>query len=147
MNAVVVVDDEPAVLALTTRWLEASGYAVRAAASADEGLALIEADPPGVLVCDVAMPVHDGFWLVDQVRRRFPDIAIVMATGGHDLEAAAATLRRGVSDYLMKPFTRARLLDAVTAAMPDADAPAADADDSPRTPNGPQGPWSVKEGA
>jgi phosphoserine phosphatase RsbU/P len=116
MNAV-VVDDEQAVRTLTVRWLEAGGYAVRSAPSAEDGLALIEAESPAVLICDVQMPGRDGLWLVDQVRRRFPAVAIVMATGGHDLEAAAATMRLGVSDYIMKPFTRARLLDAVAAAM------------------------------
>jgi len=119
MNTVVVVDDEQAVRSLTVRWLEAGGYAVRSAASAEAGMALIQAEAPGVLVCDVQMPGLDGLWLVHQVRRHISGVAIVMATGGHDLEAAAATMRLGVSDYLLKPFTRARLLDAVAAAMQD----------------------------
>jgi DNA-binding NtrC family response regulator len=119
MNAVVVVDDEQAVRTLTVRWLEAGGYAVRSAASAEAGLALIQAEAPAVLVCDLQMPGRDGLWLVGQVRRRFSDVAVVMATGGYDLDAAAATMRLGISDYILKPFTRARLLDAVAAAMRD----------------------------
>ena len=148
MNAVVVVDDEQAVRALAVRWLEADGYAVRSAPTADAGLALIEAEAPAVLVCDVQMPGRDGLWLVGQIRRRFAGVAIVMATGGHDLEAAAATLRLGVSDYLMKPFSRARLLEAVATATQDSQCRSAGRTrpDCPGVHVGPQAPCALKEG-
>jgi two-component system, NtrC family, response regulator GlrR len=148
MHAVVVVDDEPAVRTLTARWLEAGGYAVRSALSAEAGLALIHAEVPAVLVCDVQMPGRDGLWLVNQVRRRFAGVAIVMATGGHDLEAAAATMRLGVSDYILKPFTRARLLDAVAAAVLDSTCGPVDGtgEDISGPPGGPQASCSAKEG-
>lgn len=148
MHAVVVVDDEQAVRTLAVRWLEAGGYAVRSAASAEAGMALIQAEAPAVLVCDVQMPGFDGLWLVHQVRRHFSGIAIVMATGGHDLEAAAATMRLGVSDYILKPFTRARLLDAVAAAMQDSLARLGGCSrtDLSGPPCGAQAPCAAKEG-
>jgi len=148
MHAVVVVDDEQAVRTLTVRWLEAGGYAVRSASSAEAGLALIQDEKPAVLVCDVQMPGRDGLWLVHQVRRHFAGISIVMATGGHDLEAAASTMRLGVSDYLLKPFTRARLLDAVAAGvLASRGGPAGCArDETSSPPCAPQAPGSAKDG-
>lgn len=149
MNAVVLVDDEETVRVLTARWLEAGGYTVRSASSAEAGLALIQDEAPGVLVCDVQMPGRDGLWLAGQVRRRFPGVAIVMTTGGYDLEAAAATMRLRVSDYIMKPFPRARLLDAVAAAMQDAQGwpGGSSRRDMSGSPYGLQGPCSAKENA
>jgi response regulator RpfG family c-di-GMP phosphodiesterase len=113
MNSILVVDDEPAVRALTARWLEAIGFLARAAASAEQALDVMATDSAGVVVCDVRMPGHDGLWLAEQLRSRYPETAVIMATGGQDLDAAVASLRLGVLDYLVKPFSRERLRESV----------------------------------
>jgi CheY-like chemotaxis protein len=82
MSSVLVVDDEPAVRALTSRWLEAIGFPARAAASADQALEVMASDSAGVVLCDVRMPGRDGLWLAEQLRTRYPDTAVIMATGG-----------------------------------------------------------------
>jgi DNA-binding NtrC family response regulator len=117
MTSVLVVDDEPAVRMLTVRWLESKGMRVRGTTSADDAIRMLQSEEAGVVVCDVQMPGHDGVWLAGQIRRRFPDTAIVMATGGYDLDAAVACIRLGVCDYLTKPFGRDRLVEAVSSAM------------------------------
>jgi len=117
MDAVLVVDDETAVRALSMRWLAAGGYRAVAAASADEALAMFEAEPAGVVICDVQMPGHDGVWLASRIRQLAPDTAVIMATGGQDIESAVAAIRLGVRDYLTKPFGRDRLLESVSGAM------------------------------
>ncbi len=113
MFSVMVVDDEPAVRALTTRWLEIIGYAPRAASGAEQALESMASEPAGVVVCDVRMPRHDGLWLAEQLRLHYPDTAVIMATGGQDLDAAVASLRLGVLDYLVKPYSRERLRESV----------------------------------
>ena len=59
------------------------------------------------------MPGRDGLWLTDQVRRDYPDTAVIIATGVSDVAPAVEGLRQGVVDFLTKPFDRHRLLDAV----------------------------------
>jgi putative two-component system response regulator len=59
------------------------------------------------------MPGRDGLWLAEQLRRQSPDTAVVMATGVRDVGSAVTSLRHGVIDYLMKPFGRDRLREAV----------------------------------
>jgi response regulator RpfG family c-di-GMP phosphodiesterase len=60
------------------------------------------------------MPGHDGVWLAEQIRKRHPEVAVIMATGVQDVGPAVQTLRQGAIDYLTKPFGRERLQEAVT---------------------------------
>jgi putative nucleotidyltransferase with HDIG domain len=116
-RSVLVVDDEPSVRNVMRRWLESRGYAVTVAGDADEALQCLAQAPAAVVVCDLRMPGQGGLWLTDLLRREFPDIAVVIATGVNDVAAAVEGLRQGVVDYLTKPFDRERLFDAVARAV------------------------------
>ncbi len=113
-QSVLVVDDEIRVRDLLCRWLRAAGLSVKAAASAQDALDAIGNRPPAVALCDVNMPGRDGLWLADRIRQEYPDTAIIMATALPDLDPAVTSLRRGVVDYLTKPFGRDRLREAVS---------------------------------
>jgi response regulator RpfG family c-di-GMP phosphodiesterase len=113
-RSVLIVDDENGARDLMTRWLESAGYRVTSAASAEEALGRLNAQPSAVALCDIRMPGHDGVWLAEKIRQQFPETAVIMATGVHDADAAVQTLRQGVIDYLTKPFDRERLREAVT---------------------------------
>ena len=111
---VLIVDDENGVRELMSRWLVADGYAVTTAANAEEALGRLEATPSAVALCDIRMPGRDGLWLAERIRQRYPETAVIMATGVQEAGPAVLTLRQGVIDYLTKPFGRARLEEAVT---------------------------------
>lgn len=106
MAYILIVDDEPAVRRLLTRWLEAWGCQVKQAGTATEALALMETEAASIMLCDVKMPDRDGLWLVEQVRPRWPKTAVVMATGVDDLQTVTRSRRDGAVDYLTKPFGR-----------------------------------------
>src|SRR5687768_2123810 len=80
-SSVLVVDDEPPVREFLTRWLAAWGYIVTTAGSAFEALEVMQAEPVPIMMCDIKMPGHDGLWLAEQVRARWPKTAIIIATG------------------------------------------------------------------
>jgi putative two-component system response regulator len=113
IDPVLVVDDEHGVRDLMVRWLRMTGYPVFAAATADEAFERIQHETIGVALVDVHMPGHDGFWLTEQLRRRSPDIAVIMVTGMLDVSGACNSLQHDIIDYLVKPFTRDRLREAV----------------------------------
>ena len=113
-STVLVVDDENNVRELMSRWLESGGYTVIAASDAEEALRRLETSAPAVALCDIRMPGHDGVWLAEQIRKRYPETAVIMATGVQDVAPAVRTLREGAVDYLTKPFGRDRLQEAVT---------------------------------
>ena len=116
MNSVLVVDDESAIRELLTRWLSAAGYDVRSAPDSAAALVEMARSAADVVMCDVEMPGHDGLWLADQLRERFPHAAMVLATGV-DSVPAATSFKPGIIEYLVKPLERARVLTAVANAV------------------------------
>ena len=116
MRSVLIVDDEPRIREILVRFLAPAGYAVNEAADADAALALVAATAPDVLLCDVQMPGHDGLWLVEQLRLRFPAVAIVLATADPNVPPVVS-LQGGVVEYLVKPFEREGVLAAVGRAV------------------------------
>jgi response regulator RpfG family c-di-GMP phosphodiesterase len=113
-HSVLIVDDEDGVRTVMARWLEAGGYTVTTAESAEEALGRLQDSQPAVALCDIRMPGHDGLWLAERIRQQYPETAVIMATGVQDVAPAVRTLRQGVIDYLTKPFGRDRLREAVT---------------------------------
>ena len=111
---VLIVDDENSVRTVMARWLEAGGFRVATAASAEEALQYLDESPTAVALCDIRMPGHDGVWLAERIRLEHPETAVIMATGVQDVGPAVQALRQGVIDYLTKPFGRERLREAVT---------------------------------
>jgi cyclic di-GMP phosphodiesterase len=115
--SVLIVDDETGVRELMARWLATVGYQVQTAGTADEALSRVHDHAPAVALCDIRMPGRDGVWLAHQIRHDAPDTAVIMATGVQDAGPAVTSLRRGVIDYLTKPFGRERLRESVSKAI------------------------------
>ena len=107
-GTILVVDDDEGVRRLLGRWVTDLGHSVKIAPDADAALKIMHDCPIDVALCDIRMPGHDGFWLLDQVRRLFPKIAVVLATGLVEMDPMV-TLRPGVAGYIVKPFNRDEL--------------------------------------
>ena len=110
---VLVVDDEPLVRNFLTRCLEGWGYSVKQAGSAADALESMVARPASVVLCDVMMPEHDGLWLAEQLRARWPDTAVVMTTALDDVETIARSRELGALAYITKPIAPEQLLQTV----------------------------------
>jgi DNA-binding NtrC family response regulator len=113
MSYVLVVDDEESIRKLLMRWLSGWGYESKEAGSADDALQVMSAEPAEVVLCDVMMPVHDGIWLAEQVRTRWPQTAVIMASSAQDMETVVRMRKQGAVDYVTKPFGREMLRQAL----------------------------------
>lgn len=113
MAYVLVVDDEQAIRRLLTRWLSGWGYEAKEAGNADEAIEIMTTEPADIMLCDVMMPVHDGIWLAEQVRSRWPQTAVIMASSAQDMETVMRTRKQGAVDYVTKPFGREMLRQAL----------------------------------
>lgn len=117
MAYVLVVDDEEAIRTLLTRWLSGWGYEAKQAGNADEAIEIMAAEPADIMLCDVMMPVHDGIWLAEQVRGRWPQTAVIMASSAQDMETVMRMRKQGAVDYVTKPFGREMLRQALQRAI------------------------------
>ena len=113
MAYVLVVDDEEAIRRLLTRWLSGWGYESKEAANADAAIEIMTVEPADIMLCDVMMPVHDGIWLAEQVRSRWPRTAVIMASSAQDMETVMRMRKQGAVDYVTKPFGREMLRQAL----------------------------------
>jgi CheY-like chemotaxis protein len=110
---VLVVDDQQVVRDFLKRCLEGWGYSVKQAGSAVIALEVMTASPATVVFCDVKMPIHDGLWLVERIRGRWPDVPVVMITAAQDEDTVAASRQLGAFDYLTKPISPKQLRDVI----------------------------------
>jgi len=113
MPYVLVVDDEESIRKLLTRWLSGWGYESKEAGNADEAIERMTTEPAVIMLCDVMMPVHDGIWLAEQVRARWPQTAVIMASSAQDMETVMRMRKQGAVDYVTKPFGREMLRQAL----------------------------------
>jgi DNA-binding NtrC family response regulator len=114
---VLVVDDELIVLKSCRMVLEAEGFEVMMAGSAQEALAAIEAHAPGLLLVDVKMPVLDGMYLMRQVRERQPGMPIIVMSGYSTRDTIREALDLGAATFIAKPFTPDELDDTVRSVL------------------------------
>src|SRR5258708_37166936 len=85
LSSVLIVDDEPAVRDLMSRWVASLGLRAHTAANADEALATLRDEHYDLAVIDVMMPGRDGLWLATQLQRAHPHTARVVATAYTEL--------------------------------------------------------------
>lgn len=111
-RSILIVDDDDALRSALARMLRAAGYEVRSAPGADEALRDIPADKPDLLITDIMMPLGDGVELIREMRRRWPDVAIVAMSGRSlgQLDVLKAAERLGAVASLSKPFSSDELL-------------------------------------
>ena len=75
---IVMVDDEADFRQLMTFWLESKGYSIKAAASGQEGIALVQAENPDIIFMDLRMPVMDGAETIKRIREFNKDVPIII---------------------------------------------------------------------
>lgn len=116
---ILVVDDEPLMCEFATTILRKAGYSVTTAATAEEALrsAGQERGQIDASLIDVHLCESDGLEVLAQLRKVDEAMAGIVMTGFATIESAAEALKTGASDFLQKPFTRERLLEAAERAM------------------------------
>lgn len=110
---ILVVDDESIVLESCRKVLEPEGFEVSLALTAEEGLKKIEGETFSLLLIDVKMPEHDGMYLMQEVKKQWPDVPVIVMSGYPTPETIADAAERGSATFISKPFTPDELLETV----------------------------------
>jgi two-component system C4-dicarboxylate transport response regulator DctD len=114
---VILVDDDPEVLAAYQQTLELAGIQVEPQRSAEAALAMLSRNAPAVVVTDVRMPGRDGLSLLDAVRLLDKEIPVVLVTGHADVPMALRAIRSGAWDFIEKPADPVQLAETVRRAV------------------------------
>ena len=117
MNRVLVVDDEPDLRISYERLLRREGYRVVTAGSRREGLHLVMAEPPKLVISDLKLPDGDGIEIVRAARALAPPVPVILVTAFASAATREAALASGASAILVKPFAASELLRLVRAEL------------------------------
>src|SRR5262245_2107428 len=112
-SRILVIDDEVGIRDSMRRTLEYQGYQFIGAASGQEGLALIDRDPPDLVFLDIKMPGMDGLEVLDQIKAKHPEVPVVMVSGHGTAQNAFEARDKGASGFIEKPFSEPVLLERI----------------------------------
>jgi signal transduction histidine kinase len=111
-----LVDDEKDFLEALAFRLESRGMPCLTASCGEEVLPLLDKQELEIVLLDLNMPGMSGLDLLKKKKKHRPDIEVLLLTGESALSAAAKGMRRGASDYLLKPVDMPTLLDSIAKA-------------------------------
>jgi two-component system, LuxR family, response regulator FixJ len=112
-----IVDDDASFLTAVARMLRASGFEVKAFASAEDFLARPELDVPGCVLVDLQMPGLSGLDLQEALAKEGHTLPVIFLSGQGDIPTTVHAMRRGAEDFLTKRAPKEDLLDAVNRAI------------------------------
>jgi len=117
---VLIVDDDARLREYVRVNLEAEGYLVREAESAEAGLAALEERSPDLILLDVMMPQVDGWEMLRRVQDKHGvgAIPVIMFSGKVDERAVAEAAKRGVQGFIGKPFDARALIESTKQLLP-----------------------------
>jgi DNA-binding response OmpR family regulator len=113
---VLIIEDDPNVAEVVTRYLEREGYAVESADDGLEGLERALADPPDLVVLDLMLPALSGLEVCRRLRAKAPVPVIMLTARGEEVDRIAG-LELGADDYVAKPFSPRELTARVKAVL------------------------------
>jgi two-component system, OmpR family, response regulator ResD len=117
-GSVLVVEDEPAIAEIVSRYLQRAGYQTAVAGTGRDALGRAEASPPDVVVLDLMLPDIDGLEVMRRLRRdKRRRGAIILLTARGEESDRIIGLRLGADDYVVKPFSPGELVARVDAVL------------------------------
>ncbi|KAF5030531.1 Regulatory protein AtoC [anaerobic digester metagenome] len=107
---ILVVDDEEIARENLVHSLTKAGYRAAAAADGRQALAVLAEEPCDLVLTDLRMPEMDGMELLAAIKRRYPEVEVIVVTGHAAVDSAVAAMRLGAFTYVAKPVQVAEVL-------------------------------------
>ena len=115
MKKILVIEDDKYFRENAKIALKRRGYEVFTSRNGSEGFDLAKEILPDLILCDIMMPEHDGYWVIEQVRNDYDltNTPFIFMTAKVEHEDVQLGLRLGADDYLVKPFKLAELMKTI----------------------------------
>jgi DNA-binding NtrC family response regulator len=114
---IMIIDDEEHIGQSCQELLGEEGYEVVPFTQPREGLKRLKEEAFDLLLLDLKMPDADGMDVLQEVKRDYPDLIVIIITGYATVDTAVQSMKMGVFDYVAKPFTPDELITAVAKAF------------------------------
>jgi DNA-binding response OmpR family regulator len=116
---ILIIDDEVSLRQTLARILQRAGFDVSTAANGKEGITLADENSFDLIYLDIRMPDINGLDVLKIIHTDHPDVPIILFTAQPDLHSAVEALRRGASDYLLKPLRPQVVIDRTNSILAD----------------------------
>lgn len=116
-SRILIIEDDRKMSAALVSGIEAAGYDVSTAASAEEGFFLVHSSRPDLLLLDLTLPQRNGLEILKQIREEGLDLRVLILTSHNSVEDRVEGLKTGADDYLGKPFSFPELLARIEALL------------------------------
>jgi DNA-binding NtrC family response regulator len=118
MTRVLIVDDDPVQLRLTSEVARRAGFMPVTAQGGDEALSLMRSSPGfGAVILDLVMPDRDGMAVMEAMARDGISAPVIIQTAHSSLETVVSAMRQGAVDFFVKPVAPERLIVSLRNAM------------------------------
>ena len=103
-SRVLVVDDDPGMLELMEIYLSRRGFQVFGVPNGEDALGTLDDTQPDLIILDLVLPGMGGLDVLRQLKQALPRVPVVMASGHGQARNIVESMRRGASEFLLKPF-------------------------------------------
>jgi DNA-binding NtrC family response regulator len=105
MKKILIVDDERSLASTMSGFFELKGLDSKVAFSGEEALDILEKETFFLMITDIVMPGISGLELLKIVKRKYPQMEVIVMTGMLSIENTVSSLQNGACDYFIKPFS------------------------------------------
>src|SRR5271165_3233399 len=116
-GSVLIIDDEAAIRESLQTLLEIEGYEVETATDGVEGLARLAERPFDLVLLDFALPERNGIEILQDIRERDSELAVIMITAYGTVENAVNAMQAGANNFIQKPWDNEKLLADIRTAV------------------------------
>jgi len=115
MKKILVIDDDKSIRESTQELLEIVGYEVKVAEDGTNGIKLAKEFMPNIIICDISMPILDGYSVFNELSKNFNTsvIPFIFLTAKAEITDFKYGMQLGADDYICKPFSSNELINSI----------------------------------
>jgi two-component system nitrogen regulation response regulator GlnG len=134
MKPIWIIDDDRSIRWVFEKALARADMDFRSFSSVPDAMAALEQEQPQVVVSDIRMPNGSGLDFLQDLKKRLPEVPVIIMTAYSDLESAVAAFQGGAFEYLAKPFDVDQAVDIIRRAVEESTRQAAESEEPQETP-------------
>src|SRR5664279_813015 len=117
MKKILVIDDDRDICLLLNRFLSRRGYEVIEMYTGKKALAWLDGNQPDLVMCDYRLGDMDAMEMLTSIKKKYPDLPVIIITGYSDMRTAVKVMKMGAYDYITKPLLPDEIIHTIQQAI------------------------------